>query len=195
MVSNSQRYFRPLASLTDTTLAAIARNLLPSMLKLHKPFQTTIQPTPLPRSMPPSRRSSQRDSASKVSPLSSSSRMASPPSTLVEEPRTLSFPGSSRRADLQALPLTAPVSRRRLMTASLSLPTSEKSLMLFSPLPTTQLLMLKIKSFLSTPTTLLAPKNSELPSLVRSSSESSRPTSTSSLVLPTRNLFLPGTNP
>jgi len=169
-------------------LADTAKSLLQSIQQQLRFSQRMTQPTHLLRSMQPSKRSLPRDSESKVSQPSTSSKTKRSKNTPVEELRMPSFPGFSRNLAHQALLLTALPSRPRSLMLSLPSPTSEMRTRLSTRMLTFQLPMLRKRSNSSMSAMLLAPLITELQLQASFSSELSRSQSTCMLELLTRTL-------
>merc|ERR1719453_2924264 len=87
--------------------AVTAKSLHQNTALLLKSSPKTTHHSPLPKLMPPKRRSSLKDSASKASQHSTSSRTEKRPTTLVEELQTPLSHGSSRNQDHHPLKLLA----------------------------------------------------------------------------------------
>lgn len=171
--------------------AVTARSLLQNTALLPKSLPRTTHHSPLLKLMPPRKRSSLRDSVSKASQHSSSSKTEKRLTTLEEEPQTLLSHGFSRSQDHHPPKLPVLPSRKRLKpTNSLSL-TSVPNLMLSTLMLMLLMLTLRTRSHSFILMMPLVPLNTEPHPQELFSSENSRPLPTLTLVLLTKTpLFL-----
>jgi len=155
--------------------AVTAKSLHQNTALLPKSSPKTTHHFTLVKLMPPNKRSSPRDSVSKASQHSSSSKTEKRLTTLEEEPQTLSSHGSSRNQDQHPPKLPALPLRKRLRPTNSSLLTLVPNLMLSTPMPMSLMPTQRIKLLSSTLMMPLVLLNMEVLPQESSSSENSRP--------------------
>lgn len=167
-----------------------ARSSLQNIVLLPKSWLKMIHHSPLLRLMPQSKRSLPKDSESKVSQHSSSSKTEKRPTIQEEEPLTLLYHGSSKNLDQHQLKLLVPLFQKRWKPTNSSLLSLVLNLRLFTLMLILPMLTLRTRLPLFILMMPLVPLNTEPLPQVLFSSENSRPPLCHTQVLLTKNHLL-----